>query len=124
LIDGGSILTLTYYGAEKWMPALQRDGRRQSGAGGERALSRPPILGEKNIRVNAIVGRGRSRRLAASGIGDFRYILKWNEYNAPMRRNRDNRGSRRQRTVPAVGHVARRPPARCIMSIPAITLSA
>jgi len=84
LTGGGSILTLTYYGAEKWMAALQRDGRCEGGAGGERALSRRRSRRE-NIRVNAI-SAGPIKTLAASGIGDFRYILSGNEYNAPMRR--------------------------------------
>ena len=65
--------------------ALQRDGSRQSGARGVRSLSRRRS-GEKNIRVNAI-SSGPIKTLAASGIGDFRYILKWNENNAPLRRS-------------------------------------
>src|SRR5580765_1479789 len=72
LTDGGSILTLTYYGVEK--AALEASVRYLAAD-----------LGEKNIRVNAI-SAGPIKTLAASGIGDFRYILKWNEYNSPLRR--------------------------------------
>ena len=72
-------------------------------------------LGAKNIRVNAI-SAGPIKTLAASGIGDFRYILKWNEYNAPLRRNVIDRGGRRRRGLSAVRPVARRhrrdPPCR------------
>ena len=63
---------------------LQRHGRGQGGAGGERALSAAD-LGQNNIRINAI-SAGPIKTLAASGIGDFRYILRWNENNAPLRR--------------------------------------
>ena len=84
LIDGGSILTLTYYGAEKWMPHYNVMGVAKAALEASvRYLAAD--LGEKNIRVNAI-SAGPIKTLAASGIGDFRYILKWNEYNAPMRR--------------------------------------
>jgi enoyl-[acyl-carrier protein] reductase I len=83
--NGGAILTLTYYGSEKWMPHYNVMGIAKS------ALEASVIylaadLGVKNIRVNAI-SSGPIKTLAASGIGDFRYILKWNEYNAPLRRN-------------------------------------
>ena len=84
MTDGGTLLTLTYYGAEKWMPhynvmcvakaALEASVRYLAAD-----------LGQKNIRVNAI-SAGPIKTLAASGIGDFRYILRWNEYNAPLRR--------------------------------------
>jgi len=82
--DGGSILTLTYYGAEKWMPHYNVMGVAKAALEASvRYLAAD--LGEKNIRVNAI-SAGPIKTLAASGIGDFRYILKWNEYNSPMRR--------------------------------------
>jgi len=82
--DGGSILTLTYYGAEKWMPHYNVMGVAKAALEASvRYLAAD--LGEKNIRVNAI-SAGPIKTLAASGIGDFRYILKWNELNAPLRR--------------------------------------
>jgi len=85
LTDGGSLLTLTYYGAEKWMPHYNVMGVAKAALEASvRYLAAD--LGEKNIRVNAI-SAGPIKTLAASGIGDFRYILKWNEYNSPMRRN-------------------------------------
>jgi enoyl-[acyl-carrier protein] reductase I len=81
---GGSILTLTYYGAEKWMPHYNVMGVAKSALEASvRYLAAD--LGEKNIRVNAI-SAGPIKTLAASGIGDFRYILKWNELNSPLRR--------------------------------------
>lgn len=82
--NGGSMLTLTYYGAEKWMPHYNVMGVAKAALEASvRYLAAD--LGEKNIRVNAI-SAGPIKTLAASGIGDFRYILKWNEYNAPLRR--------------------------------------
>src|SRR5271155_3473348 len=82
LTDGGSILTLTYYGAEKWMPHYNVMGVAKAALEASvRYLAAD--LGEKNIRVNAI-SAGPIKTLAASGIGDFRYILKWNEINAPL----------------------------------------
>jgi enoyl-[acyl-carrier protein] reductase I len=84
MTDGGSILTLTYYGAEKWMPHYNVMGVAKAALEASvRYLAAD--LGENNIRVNAI-SAGPIKTLAASGIGDFRYILKWNEYNSPMRR--------------------------------------
>ena len=81
---GGSLLTLTYYGAEKWMPHYNVMGVAKAALEASvRYLAAD--LGEKNIRVNAI-SAGPIKTLAASGIGDFRYILKWNEYNSPLRR--------------------------------------
>ena len=81
---GGSLLTLTYYGAEKWMPHYNVMGVAKAALEASvRYLAAD--LGEKNIRVNAI-SAGPIKTLAAAGIGDFRYILKWNEYNSPMRR--------------------------------------
>ena len=85
MTDGGSMLTLTYYGAEKWMPHYNVMGVAKAALEASvRYLAAD--LGEKNIRVNAI-SAGPIKTLAASGIGDFRYILKWNEYNTPLRRN-------------------------------------
>jgi len=82
--EGGSLLTLTYYGAEKWMPHYNVMGVAKAALEASvRYLAAD--LGEKNIRVNAI-SAGPIKTLAASGIGDFRYILKWNELNSPMRR--------------------------------------
>jgi enoyl-[acyl-carrier protein] reductase I len=81
---GGSILTLTYFGAEKWMPHYNVMGVAKAALEASvRYLAAD--LGPKNIRVNAI-SAGPIRTLAASGISDFRYILKWNENNAPLRR--------------------------------------
>jgi enoyl-[acyl-carrier protein] reductase I len=81
---GGSMLTLTYYGAEKWMPHYNVMGVSKAALEASvRYLAAD--LGPKNIRVNAI-SAGPIKTLAASGIGDFRYILKWNEYNSPLRR--------------------------------------
>jgi enoyl-[acyl-carrier protein] reductase I len=81
---GGSILTLSYFGAEKWMPHYNVMGVAKAALEASvRYLAAD--LGPKNIRVNAI-SAGPIRTLAASGIGDFRYILKWNENNAPLRR--------------------------------------
>ncbi|MCE4225818.1 enoyl-ACP reductase FabI [Methylobacterium sp. C25] len=82
--NGGSLLTLTYYGAEKWMPHYNVMGVAKAALEASvRYLAAD--LGPSNIRVNAI-SAGPIKTLAASGIGDFRYILKWNEYNAPLRR--------------------------------------
>ena len=84
MTDGGSLLTLTYYGAEKWMPHYNVMGVAKAALEASvRYLAAD--LGPKNIRVNAI-SAGPIKTLAASGIGDFRYILKWNEHNSPMRR--------------------------------------
>jgi enoyl-[acyl-carrier protein] reductase I len=84
MTDGGSIVTLTYYGAEKWMPHYNVMGVAKAALEASvRYLAAD--LGEKNIRVNAI-SAGPIKTLAASGIGDFRYILKWNELNSPLRR--------------------------------------
>ena len=82
---GGSILTLTYYGAEKVIPHYNVMGVAKAALETSvRYLAND--LGPRNIRVNAI-SAGPIKTLAASGIGDFRYILKWNELNSPMRRN-------------------------------------
>ncbi len=85
MTNGGSMLTLTYYGAEKWMPHYNVMGIAKAGLEASvRYLAAD--LGVKNIRVNAI-SSGPIKTLAASGIGDFRYILRWNEHNAPLRRS-------------------------------------
>ena len=82
--NGGSMLTLTYYGAEKVMPHYNVMGVAKAALEASvRYLAED--LGKKGIRVNAI-SAGPIKTLAASGIGDFRYMLKWNEYNAPLRR--------------------------------------
>ena len=83
--NGGSMLTLTYYGAEKWMPHYNVMGVAKAALEASvRYLAAD--LGEKGIRVNAI-SAGPIKTLAASGIGDFRYILRWNEFNSPLRRS-------------------------------------
>jgi enoyl-[acyl-carrier protein] reductase I len=82
--NGGSMLTMTYYGAEKWMPHYNVMGVAKAALEASvRYLAAD--LGGHSIRVNAI-SAGPIKTLAASGIGDFRYILRWNEYNAPLRR--------------------------------------
>ncbi len=83
--DGGSMLTLTYYGAEQVMPHYNVMGVAKAALEASvKYLAED--LGKDGIRVNAI-SAGPIKTLAASGIGDFRYILKWNEYNSPLRRN-------------------------------------
>ncbi len=83
--DGGSILTLSYYGAEKVVPHYNVMGVAKAAL--ETSVKYlANDLGPRNIRVNAI-SAGPIKTLAASGIGDFRYILKWNELNSPLRRN-------------------------------------
>ena len=82
---GGSLLTLTYYGAEKVIPHYNVMGVAKAGL--EASVKYLAMdLGPEGIRVNAI-SAGPIKTLAASGIGDFRYIMKWNEYNSPLRRN-------------------------------------
>ena len=84
MTDGGSMLTLTYYGAEKVMPHYNVMGVAKAALEASvRYLAAD--LGRQNIRVNAI-SAGPIKTLAASGISDFRYILKWNEYNSALRR--------------------------------------
>ncbi len=84
MANGGSLLTLTYYGAEKVMPHYNVMGIAKAAL--EASVRYLAVdLGPKAIRVNAI-SAGPIKTLAASGIGDFRYILKWNEYNAPLKR--------------------------------------
>jgi enoyl-[acyl-carrier protein] reductase I len=83
--DGGSLITLTYYGAEQVMPHYNVMGVAKAAL--EASVKYLAAdLGKDNIRVNAI-SAGPIKTLAASGIGDFRFILKWNEFNAPLKRN-------------------------------------
>ena len=102
--NGGSLLTLTYYGAERVIPHYNVMGVAKAALEASvRYLAAD--LGEQKIRVNAI-SAGPIKTLAFSGIGDARYILKWNELNSPLKRNVDARGSRQCRPLPAVrpGH--------------------
>ena len=83
--DGGAMLTLSYYGAEKVIPHYNVMGVAKAAL--ETSVRYLAMdLGPNKVRVNAI-SAGPIKTLAASGIGDFRYILKWNEYNSPLRRN-------------------------------------
>lgn len=83
--NGGALLTLTYYGAEKWMPHYNVMGVAKAALEASvRYIAAD--LGPNNIRVNAL-SAGPIKTLAGSAIGDFRYILKWNAYNSPLRRN-------------------------------------
>jgi len=85
MTEGGSMITLSYYGAEKVIPHYNVMGVAKAALETSvKYLARD--LGPKNIRVNSI-SAGPIKTLAASGIGDFRYILKWNEYNSPLGRN-------------------------------------
>jgi enoyl-[acyl-carrier protein] reductase I len=85
MADGGALLTLSYYGAEKVIPHYNVMGVAKAAL--ETSVKYLAMdLGPENIRVNAI-SAGPIKTLAASGIGDFRYIMKWNEYNSPLRRN-------------------------------------
>lgn len=85
MTDGGSMVTLTYYGAERVMPHYNVMGVAKAAL--EASVRYLAVdLGPKNIRVNAI-SAGPIKTLAASGIGDFRQILRWNELNAPLKRN-------------------------------------
>lgn len=85
MTEGGALLTLTYYGAEKWMPHYNVMGVAKAALEASvRYLAAD--LGKDNIRVNSI-SAGPIKTLAASGIGDFRYLLRWTEYNSPLRRN-------------------------------------
>ena len=95
MTDGGSLLTLTYYGAERVMPHYNVMGVAKAALEASvRYMAED--LGKKAIRVNSI-SAGPIKTLAASGVGDFRYILKWNELNAPLRRTV---------TIEEVGHSA------------------
>lgn len=83
--DGGNLLTLTYLGGERVMPHYNVMGVAKAAL--EASVKYLAVdLGGRNIRVNSI-SSGPVKTLAASGIGDFRYILKWNEYNSPLKRN-------------------------------------
>ena len=83
--DGGSMLTLSYYGAEKVIPHYNVMGVAKAGL--EASVKYLAMdLGPQKVRVNCI-SAGPIKTLAASGIGDFRYIMKWNEFNSPLRRN-------------------------------------
>jgi enoyl-[acyl-carrier protein] reductase I len=85
MTNGGSLLTLTYYGAEKTIPHYNVMGVAKAAL--ESSVKYMAVdLGPEGIRVNAI-SAGPIKTLAASGIGDFRYIMKWNELNSPLRRN-------------------------------------
>ncbi len=85
MTEGGSILTMTYFGAERVMPHYNVMGVAKAAL--EASVRYLAVdLGNKGIRVNAI-SAGPIKTLAASGIGDFRYILKWNELNSPLKRN-------------------------------------
>jgi enoyl-[acyl-carrier protein] reductase I len=118
---GGSLLTLTYYGAEKVMPHYNVMGVAKAALEASvRYLAAD--LGRNGIRVNAI-SAGPIKTLAASGIADFRYILRWNEYNSALRRTV---------TIEEVGRPASTccrtcraaSPARCTTSMPATTCRA
>ncbi len=85
MTNGGSILTLTYYGSEKVMPHYNVMGPAKAALEASVRYLAVDLGGDK-IRVNAL-SAGPVKTLAASGIGDFRYILKWNEHNAPLKRN-------------------------------------
>ena len=85
MTEGGSLITLTYFGAERVMPHYNVMGVAKAALEASvRYLAED--LGKDGIRVNSL-SAGPMKTLAASGIGDFRYILKWNEYNSPLRRN-------------------------------------
>ena len=85
MIDGGSLLTLSYYGAERVMPHYNVMGVAKAAL--EASVRYLAVdLGGNGIRVNGL-SAGPMKTLAASGIGDFRYILKWNQYNSPLKRN-------------------------------------
>ena len=83
--EGGSMLTLSYLGAERWVPHYNVMGVAKAALEAS-VRYMAADLGERQIRVNAI-SAGPIKTLAASGIGDFGYILKWNQHNSPMRRN-------------------------------------
>ena len=85
MTDGGSMITLTYFGAERVIPHYNVMGVAKAAL--EASVKYLAMeMGPNNVRVNAL-SAGPIKTLAASGIGDFRYILKWNEYNSPLRRN-------------------------------------
>ena len=120
--NGGSLLTLTYYGAEKVMPHYNVMGVAKAALEASvRYLAAD--LGKGAIRVNAI-SAGPIKTLAASGIADFRYILKWNEYNSPLRRTVTIEEVGARRALSAVRSRRAASPARSCMSTPATTCSA
>ena len=85
MLDGGSLITLTYAGSERVMPHYNVMGVAKAALEASvRYLAED--LGPQNVRVNAL-SAGPMKTLAAAGVGDFRYILKWNKYNSPLRRN-------------------------------------
>jgi enoyl-[acyl-carrier protein] reductase I len=85
MTNGGSLLTLTYYGAERVMPHYNVMGVAKAAL--EASIRYLAVdMGDQGVRVNGL-SAGPMKTLAASGIGDFRYILKWNQYNSPLRRN-------------------------------------
>ena len=103
---GGSLLTLSYVGAERWTPHYNVMGVAKAALEASvRYLAAD--LGGAGIRVNAI-SAGPIRTLASAGIGDFHYILRWNQLNSPMQRNVDDRGCRRRGRLSAVGPVGGR----------------
>ena len=119
---GGSLLTLTYAGAERVMPHYNVMGVAKAAL--EASVRYLAVdLGGDNIRVNAI-SAGPIKTLAASGIGDFRYILKWNQYNSPLKRNVTIEDVGGAGAVPVERSVVRGHAARCTMSIAATTSSA
>ena len=98
--NGGSLLTLTYYGAERVIPHYNVMGVAKAALEASvRYLAAD--LGEQKIRVNAI-SAGPIKTLAFAGINDGRYILKWNELNSPLKRNITAGGGRQCRSLPAV----------------------
>ncbi len=104
--EGGSLLTLTYMGAERVMPHYNVMGVAKAALEASvRYLAED--LGRKAIRVNAL-SAGPMKTLAASGIGDFRYILKWNQFNSPLRRNVSGPEVGGAGALPAVAAVDRR----------------
>ena len=122
MTDGGSLLTLTYYGAEKWMPHYNVMGVAKAALEAS-VRYMAADLGRNNIRVNAI-SAGPIKTLAASGIGDFRYILHWNEYNSPLRRNVTIDEVGRHRVCICCPISAAASPVKSSMSTAAITSSA
>ncbi len=104
--NGGSILTLTYYGAEKVMPHYNVMGVAKAAL--EASVRYLAVdLGKQGIRINALSAGPIKTLAAAGGIGDFRYILKWNELNAPLRPHRHHRRCRRCGALPPVGSFSR-----------------
>jgi len=83
--DGGSLLTLTYYGAEKWVPHYNAMGIAKAALEAS-VRYMAADLGTKKIRVNAL-SSGPMKTLSAAGVADFRYMMRWSEHNAPLRRN-------------------------------------